>query len=460
MQFPPFKGFGPSDAMKQLSQWVNQPTITNAIKEAAQKIGITDTSPLANVQEMLRNAGRWVESVVEPWTKSGASELRPGINGTGEWFHSRWTSPRLPTRSASLTALLQSNFTDGHAIDSQLAKELMAATGASDAIVAPNVPIALLLVSKALHEADIASEVILPRSSCVRLPNSASLGGVHVRSVLDASGVRVEEIGSSADCRPEDYRGAVTHAKQLLVLASPQSVDDAREAGLARVREVGGLACEIALDGCIHDLPSIGSGVRALSRRWEDGPDLIVVPGQFLLSGPECGIVLGKRDVIATIRKSAEEWGMMCDHVTAAILCHALQNTHNHDQWLQTPTGAALTTSIENLENRARRISVQADVSEHIDRLEVHRQAFKLGTGMWQGIRLESAVLRIYPQNKSPSAFADELVRRKLPVWCNVHTEYLEIVMRSIDPSEDAILVESLLKPQDGTENSPPSDAT
>ena len=457
MQFPPFKGpqlkgILPAEAIKQLSQWVNQPALTNAIKEAAQKIGIQDTSPLTNVQDMLRSAGRWVESMIEPWVTGDSPQLKPGINATGEWFHARNTAPRMSHHGAALAAMLQSNFTDGFAVEASLQRALLASTGAPDGLVVPNLSIALWLVSHTLREAGMVEEVVLPRVACVRLPSSSSAGSVQLRSVLDSTLVEVCEIGSSADCEREDYRKALTHAKQLLLVASPSRPEDHYEAGIAIARESSAIVCELAIDACQHDLPAIGGGVRALSRRWDRGPDLIVAPGQFLLGGPECGIVLGKRELVTAIRQVAESLGMLCDRLTAALLCQTLLEGENEAAWLATPTPAALTTSIENLEHRARRIAAQSDISESIEKIEVQRMPLRLGAGGWQNVRLESAVLRVYPRGMRPSSLADALSNRRIPIWCNVGSESIDLAMRTIDPAEDTLVVDALLQPHQSPE--------
>lgn len=445
MPIPPFKGFVPSDAIKQLSHWVNQPMWTSALKEAAQKLGIKEISPLANVQEMLRQAGRWMDAAVEPWSTSGIAEWKPGINATGELFHTRWTSPRLPASCAAVAGMLHTSFTEGHCIEASLHKQLLGLTGAADAVVVPNVSLALLLVAKALQVNGRIDQVVLPRMACIRLPTSGTQSGVHVRTLLDASGTRVEEIGSSGDCTAEDYRRALTSDRQMLILASPSTGDDAREAAIHSARDVSSVVCEVALDGCLHDIPALGNRGMAMTRRWDGGPDLFIVPGQYLLSGPECGIVLGKKDLMVSIRRMAEELGFLCDRVTSGLLLEVLRRSETHEDWSQTPSVAAIATNIENLENRARRIAIQVDGAEWIEKLDVQRQACKLGSGSWQAIKLDSSVIRVFPTGMTSSRLAEELTQHSPPVWSNVLSEHVEIVMRSVEPAEDAVLVHALL---------------
>ena len=67
MRIPgPFKDLLPVEAVKQLSQLVAQPALISALKDAAQKLGWKDTLQASNIQQILQQTGKWMESVSEP----------------------------------------------------------------------------------------------------------------------------------------------------------------------------------------------------------------------------------------------------------------------------------------------------------------------------------------------------------------------------------------------------------
>ena len=441
----PFKGFSPAEALKQFTQLVNQPALTNAIKEAAQKLGLNDLNPMANVQEILRQAGRWVETTVEPWSQLDRASLIPGINATGEWFNARWTAPQLLKDVSSIAPLVYGSFTQDSAVEPQLKKLLLAMTGAADALVTPNVASAVFLAAKAYQHSGLIDEIVLPRIHCIRIPSSVSHGGVHVRSIIDAAGAPVAEIGSSTDCQAEDYRRAIASNRTLLVVSTPCPNDDCKEQGIQVARENQSIVIEIALDASIHDLDPFGIPAPAMTRRWQNGPDLVILPGQFLLAGPECGIVLGTADAVAKVRALSEQVGMQADRVTLAILCETLGRIESLDGWKQSPIGSTICTSIENLENRARRMAIQLEVAPSIETIDVAKAPCRLGSGNWQSVKLESALLKIKPKNRTASQFADLLAALPTPIWCNVLSDHVECVVRSIDPSEDQTMINALL---------------
>lgn len=451
----PFKGFSPSEALKQFTQLVNQPALTNAIKEAAQKLGLNDLNPMANVQEILRQAGRWVESSVEPWSQMDRASLIPGINATGEWFNARWTAPQLSKEVSALPSLVYGSFTQDSAVELQLKKMLLATTGAADALVTPNIASAIFLAAKAYQQSGSVDEIVLPRIHCVRIPSSVSHGGVHVRSIIDAAGIPVTEIGSSTDCQIDDYRRAVGTARSLLIVSSPTAHEDCKEEGIRVAREKQSSVLEIALDASIHDLQPYGVPAHAMTRRWQDGPELMILPGQFLLGGPECGIVLGTADAVAKVRALSEQIGMQADRVTLALLCETLRRIESLDGWKQSPIGNTLCTSIENLENRARRIAIQLEVAPSIETIDISKAPCRLGSGNWQSVKLDSAILKLKPRNRTASQFADLLAALPTPIWCNVLSDHVECVLRSIDPSEDHAFIHAILA-IDAEERTPP----
>jgi L-seryl-tRNA(Ser) seleniumtransferase len=448
MQFPPFRGFGPSEAIKQLSQWIHQPMLTHALKEAAQKLGLKEVPPLSSFQELLRQAGRWVDAAVEPWSGSDASRMTPGVNATGELFSTRWTAPRLVSECIPLSNVVSANFTEDSGIETHCRTLLMGSTGATDALVAPNLAVALNLVASGLSASERIDEWIMPRMSCIRFPSGPSHGGVLVRQVLDAAGADVQEIGTSTECLTLDYDRAISTSKKLLMLASPTHPDANRASGIARVRATQGLVCELALDGCLHDLRELGLPIDALSRRWDEA-DILIVPGHHALAGPECGIILGRLDTLAPIRAFAEQSGMLASRWTHWMLCESLRGTQSREGWGRSPTGATLSTSLANLENRALRIANQCD---EMPGIQVTTQPSKIGSGAWHTVRLESAVLKITPQNESASRLAERLADNVPPIWCNVQSDHVELVLRTIEPAEDSVVVAAIQKTSPPTE--------
>jgi L-seryl-tRNA(Ser) seleniumtransferase len=445
MPIPPFRGFGPAEAIKQLTQWVNQPMLTHALKEAAQKLGVRESPSLSSLQELLRQAGRWIDVATEPWSENHAKLLTPGINATGEWFSGRWTSSRFSGDILAMLHLIHSHATEGMDVERRCSIALASATGAADALVMPNLGVAVNLMVRGLSNAQRIERVLLPRKHGIRIPSGPSLGGSMLPEMLEACGIPVREIGSNQECLPSDFERSVDGPKHLLVLATCGSRQNWLQNGIDHVHTKESLVCDIALDGSLHDLIDLGIQSPALSRRWDKGPDLMIVPGHDLLAGPECGIILGKRDVIELIRKFAESTGMLACRGAHLLLMEALRATATREGWNSTPIGAVLNNSLANLENRATRIALQCDIPHSEVRVETVIKSCKLGSGVWHDVDLDSAVLRIFPrEGVSPSRIAERMSQHTPAIWVNVFSDHIECVLRTVDPAEDSAIVSAL----------------
>ncbi len=447
MQFPPIRGWFPTEAIKQLSQLVNQPALANALKETAQRLGWKEGSPLAQFQDVVKQAGRWAESMVEPWMQHQDGRHKAGINATGEIFNARWTTNRVPSETLALSALLRSTYSECGDVQAKLTQQFMSLTGAQEVVVAPNLSIAVWLVAATANQDSSIREIVLPRVHCIRVPCSSVAGGVPLRTILDEAHARTIEIGSAQDCSADDFQTALHDASQMLLVASPSPAMDAALTGIKVASNNRSSICILALDGSLHDLTPLDIHSTVLSKQWELGADLIVIPGSHLLGGPECGVILGKLDRMKPIRHLIDRLGWEADLVTRAMLCESIAATDNLETWSSSPVGAFFSTSIENLEHRAKRMQQQLEGSPSLTKIELSRRAVRIGAGSWQTTYKESATIRLFPKEGSSSALAERLSRSKPAIWCNVHSDSIELVMRSIEPDEDRMVVDAFLEP-------------
>lgn len=474
MQFPPRKGFGPADAFKQVTQWLQHPAINNVVKEAAHKLGIQETPSLSKVQEVLRQAGNWLERAAEPLLQPGkmnSGALRVGINATGEVFHPRWINAPISSHAAQLAGMLSQGFAQDDGAEGELQRLILASTGAADAIVVTNLPMAIQATVLGLTHAQGASpsasvtgsSVILPRAACLRIPVGGSTGSTSLQGILSplslhsaqggqvgsaSGGLRVIEIGSNVDCLNDDYAKALsTHPHAVVLHASPITGGLDRYAASEHAKKYQAMVCDILLDGTLHDFRWDKSETASLTRRWQEGADVLIVPTHFLMAGPPSVLILGKKGAIDKIRPIVESLGAGADRLTQAVLLAALNDGQTLEQWERTPVGGILSTPLANLENRAHRLAIQLQDTPTLERVSTKTQVCKIGTGVWQGMELPTAVLEVIPRGQSVASLHEALAQHQPPIWTNVYSNHLEIVLRTVDPAEDAQLVHALENP-------------
>ncbi len=450
MQIPPF-GFGPSEAFKQVSQWLGNPALNHAIKEAAQKLGIKEVPSTASVQEILRQAGKWLEKAASPYfSEDGSQTQRPlenGINATGELFNPRWTAQPLSPNACALAAYLHAGYSQDAQVAHDLQKTIIAASGAADALVIANIPTALQLVVKAwMHDHPQANpQVILPRIACMRVPVSGNPNGVQIRSLIDATGAHTLEIGSNTDCLHDDYAKATAlHSQSLIFQATPIATENDTFAAIEHAKSSQSTVCTLALDASIVDLDWADAKTPSMTRLWDGGPDLVIAPTQYLLGGPQAAVILGKKDAIQRIRIHADQLGAYADRITQALLHCTLSDSLRPDGWAKSPVGAILSTSIENLENRAQRIAIQLQGNHAIAKTEIVTLNQRIGTGLWQSLKLPSSVIKVYPKSMSVAKLSETLAEHRPSIWTQVFSDHLALVLRSVEPADDTQIVQAL----------------
>ncbi len=450
MRFPiPFKDLLPIETIKQLSQLVSQPTLVNAIKEAAQKIGLKDPFQSGNIQQILQQAGRWMESVTEPWLANSKPGLLPGINATGELFSSRWCSHRICQDAIAQMNQLHSRYAESLKLDQQLRNLLIGLTSAQSVVIVPNTTVALYVLALSNASTTESMNWILPRVDCVRLPQAGTMQGGNVRAILDQANARTSEIGTNQDCTLNDFVEANQGKATRLLIASPNSLPaelrfEHRSRAISAAKQTGASVTEILMDGAVHDLTALGLTSKVIANCWDDGVDTMVVPGDALLGGPECGIILGKQNSMESVLKIADALGLHASSITKALLLRTLQASETSEQWRQLPIGASLSTSLENLQNRAERLVTQLATNPSFERVSLANKSCRMGAGVWSSQRLDSSVIQLFPKSISSSAMAEQFAAGEIPIWTNVQSDHVELVMRSIEPDEDRLIVQQI----------------
>lgn len=450
----------PTESIKQLSQLVNQPAIYTALKDAAQKLGWKDGTQLSNVQDMLQQAGRWMEHWVDPWGATSKSVgLRAGINATGEVFSARWTHHRECDQAVQLASLLASTYTEPNQLDKRLRHLLMGQTSAQEVLVVPSVSIAIWLVANSARVAansgantsNSETIAVLPRADCIRIPINGNSTGSNLKEILDRSGITVREIGTSDDCTEHDFRSAMTQSVKMLFLAStgtgsPEVSEGPKthaETGTKIAQSLSVPVCQISMHASLFPRKIGDHQVPVLSDQTVSN-DLVIAPCSYLLGGPECAVILGKLAAIKPVIELAQSLGWEADNLTKARLLCCLEQTNTPEQWEETPIGRTLSTPKENLANRAQRLAIQLSGSPKLSRVEVQSRPCRIGAMNWTNVRAESATLQLYPQSQTPSALAAELSEMTPPIWGNVQSEYVELVLRTVEPDEDRMIVQLL----------------
>jgi L-seryl-tRNA(Ser) seleniumtransferase len=193
-------------------------------------------------------------------------------------------------------------------------------TGAEASLVVNNNAAAVLLALAALGE---GREVVVSRGELIEIGD-----GFRIPDVLTRSGARLVEVGSTNRTRAKDYDKAVGPNTALLLRVHQSNFRVVGFTELPRLDELAAVARRHGVplvddlgSGVLVELPGEPSAKESLAA----GSDLVCFSGDKLLGGPQAGIVVGRADLIESLRRHPLQRAMRADKLTLAALEGTLQ---------------------------------------------------------------------------------------------------------------------------------------
>lgn len=395
-----------SDAKTLIDSFGRQP-VTNAVRndlatlrQALAKKNNVETGDVSLAKILARVAAR-LEAGLSP-------SLKPVFNLTGTVLHTNLGRAPLPEEAIDAIAAvsrgasnLEYNLATGKRGDRDVHVEetLAQLIGAEAVTIVNNNAAAVLLMLNALA---LRKEVIVSRGELIEIG-----GAFRIPDIMSRAGAKLREVGTTNRTHLKDFEEAISpktamlmkiHTSNYEVQGFTAAVSDPDLAALAHKND---LPFVIDLgSGTMTDLRQFGLPHEPTAQEaLASGADLVSFSGDKLLGGPQAGIIAGRADLIAKIKKNPMKRAMRCDKMTIAALETILRLYADPDRLAEhIPTLRLLARKQDDIQATAKRISPALDtVLDDRYAISLEQCQSQIGSGSLPTERLKSVALVIRP---------------------------------------------------------------
>ncbi len=380
------------------------------------------------------------------------AKIQPVINGTGIVIHTNFgRAPLGPAVIESLSAIA-ANYNNleydlstgqrGHRAI-YLERNLALLCGAEATTVVNNCAAALLLILR--HLTVKKKEVVISRGELIQIG-----GGFRIPEILEASGAKLREVGTTNKTSINDYARVLgtdtalilkVHRSNFFMGGFVESPSTEALAKLARTKRIPFV--EDLGSGAIVSTEKLGEIEHepTPNETLKSGVDLVCFSGDKLFGGPQSGIIAGKRRPIAALKREPFFRAVRCDKLVLTAL-QATVDCYLAGKSSELPALGMLEITTGDLRVRAEALLGQ--IRELPLRGAIGEGKAHVGGGSLPRAVIPSVTLDLRPDKISLEDFAARVRRGSPPIVGYIAGGKFKLDLRTIFPRQDAQVVSAL----------------
>jgi len=300
----------------------------------------------------------------------------------------------------------------------------------------------------ALNTLAAGREVICSRGELVEIG-----GAFRIPDVMAKSGGTLREVGTTNRVHLRDYEEAISDNTGLLLKVHTSNY------------RVVGFTAEVSLEELVqlgkkHDLPvmnDLGSGCfidlsaygmekePTVQEAIKTGAGVVTFSGDKLLGGPQAGIILGKKELIDTIKANPLNRALRIDKLTLAALEATLIAYLSEGEAIkEIPTLRMLTIPLAELQKRARRLQHLLEQETQGAVIEIVQATSQVGGGALPLQDLPTWAVAVKPKKASVEALEAALRNQAPPIIARISDDRLCLDLRTIQADEFSVVAHAM----------------
>ena len=389
--------------------------------------------------------------IVARITGKKKKSLRRVINATGVVLHTNLGRANLSDKACESIMDVARNYTNleydvkrgsrGSRHD-HVEKILTKITGAEAAMVVNNNAAATMLCLSALAK---DKEVIVSRGELVEIG-----GSFRVPEIMEQSGARLMDVGTTNKTKPSDYLNAYhegetgalmkVHTSNYRILGFTQEVE------LPEMVELGKkLNLPVIYDmgsGLMADLTDCGVDEPTVLDALKTGIDVILFSGDKLLGGPQGGIIAGKKEYIDKMKAHPLARAFRVDKMTLAAMEATFFEYSDIRQARKTiPVLNMITTPAAELKDKAERLAGEIRRTTHNFTVEVEACKDQVGGGSAPTVLLDGYAVAVQGRTLAPEKIERLLRKEEIPIIIRITHNQVYLDVRTIREDEFEYIV-------------------